>query len=261
MELNLTGKTALVCGSTAGIGKATAMELAKLGAQVVLLARNPEKLAQTLVELPRDADQKHDSMAVDFSDTDAFRAAVERLTREHQFHILINNTGGPKAGPAFEADTQAYASAFAQHLLCNQILAQGVVPGMKQAKFGRIINVISTSVKQPIENLGVSNTIRGAVANWSKTLSVELGPFGITVNNVLPGFTATDRLDDIVNSAAKRFNKSTQEARDFMTSVVPARRFARPEEIAFGIAFLCSPSASYINGINLPIDGGRTKSL
>lgn len=261
MELNLTGKTALVCGSTAGIGKATAMELAKLGAQVVLLARNPEKLAQTLVELPRDADQKHDSMAVDFSDTDAFRAAVERLTHKHQFHILINNTGGPKAGPAFEADTQAYASAFAQHLLCNQILAQGVVPGMKQAKFGRIINVISTSVKQPIENLGVSNTIRGAVANWSKTLSVELGPFGITVNNVLPGFTATDRLDDIVNSAAKRFNKSTQEARDFMTSVVPARRFARPEEIAFGIAFLCSPSASYINGINLPIDGGRTKSL
>lgn len=261
MDLNLNGKTALVCGSTAGIGKATAIELAKLGARIVLLARNPEKLAQTLAELPRDYDQKHDSMAVDFSDTTAFKAAIDALSQQFQFHILINNTGGPKAGPAFEADPQAYAAAFAQHLLCNQILVQGVVPGMKQANFGRIVNVISTSVKQPIENLGVSNTIRGAVANWSKTLSVELGPFGITVNNVLPGFTATDRLDDIVNSAAKRMNKTTQEARAFMTSVVPARRFAQAEEIAFGIAFLCSPSAGYINGINLPIDGGRTKSL
>lgn len=261
MELNLTGKTALVCGSTAGIGKATAMELASLGARIVLMARNPEKLAQTLAELPSDEDQKHDAVAVDFSDITAFKQAVDTLIQKHQFHILINNTGGPKAGPAFDADPEQYAAAFAQHLLCNQILAQGVVPAMKQAKFGRIVNVISTSVKQPIENLGVSNTIRGAVANWSKTLSVELGPYGITVNNVLPGFTATDRLDDIVNSAAKRLNKTQQEARDFMTSVVPARRFAQAQEIAYGIAFLCSPSAGYINGINLPIDGGRTKSL
>lgn len=261
MDLNLNGKTALVCGSTAGIGKATAVELANLGARIVLLARNPEKLAQTLAELPRDDDQKHDVMAVDFNDTKAFKAAIDVLSQKYQFHILVNNTGGPKAGPAFDADPQAYAAAFAQHLLCNQILVQAVVPGMKQANFGRIVNVISTSVKQPIENLGVSNTIRGAVANWSKTLSVELGPFGITVNNVLPGFTATDRLDDIVHSAAKRMNKTVQEARDFMTSVVPARRFAEPQEIAYGIAFLCSPSAAYINGINLPIDGGRTKSL
>lgn len=261
MELNLNGKTALVCGSTAGIGKATAIELASLGARIVLLARNPEKLAQTMEELPRDFDQKHDSIAVDFTDTQAFKNAVDHLSQKHQFHILINNTGGPKAGPAFEADPQQYAAAFAQHLLCNQILVQAVVPSMKQAQFGRIVNVISTSVKQPIENLGVSNTIRGAVANWSKTLSVELGPFGITVNNVLPGFTATDRLEDIVNAAAKRLNKTTEEARDFMTSVVPARRFAQAQEIAYGIAFLCSPSADYINGINLPIDGGRTKSL
>ncbi|HBB48138.1 MAG TPA: short-chain dehydrogenase [Flavobacteriaceae bacterium] len=261
MELNLTGKTALVCGSTAGIGKATALELAQLGAQIVLLARNPEKLEQTLRELPRDFDEKHDSMAVDFSDTAGFETAIAALAQKHQFHILINNTGGPAAGPAFEADPAQYAAAFAQHLLCNQILVQAVVPGMKKAHFGRIVNVISTSVKQPIENLGVSNTIRGAVANWSKTLSVELGPFGITVNNVLPGFTATDRLEDIVNSAAKRMNKTPQQARDFMTSVVPARRFAEAQEIAYGIAFLCSPSAGYINGINLPIDGGRTKSL
>ena len=261
MELNLTGKTALVCGSTAGIGKATAMELASLGARIVLMARNPEKLSETLAELPSDEDQKHDALAVDFSDIAAFKQAVDTLIQKHQFHILINNTGGPTAGPAFDADPEQYAAAFAQHLLCNQILAQGVVPAMKQAKYGRIVNVISTSVKQPIENLGVSNTVRGAVANWSKTLSLELGPFGITVNNVLPGFTATDRLDDIVNSVANRLNKTPQEARDFMTSVVPARRFAQAQEIAYGIAFLCSPSAGYINGINLPIDGGRTKSL
>lgn len=261
MELKLNGKTALVCGSTAGIGKATALELARLGAKIVLLARNSEKLTQTLSELPREFNQNHDFSAVDFNDTSAFKDAVEALTKKHQIHLLINNTGGPASGPAFEADPLEYASAFAQHLLCNQILVQAVVPSMKEAEYGRIINVISTSVKQPIENLGVSNTIRGAVANWSKTLSVELGPFGITVNNVLPGFTATDRLDDIVNSAAKRMNKSTQQAREFMTSVVPARRFAQAEEIAYGIAFLCSPSAGYINGINLPIDGGRTKSL
>lgn len=261
MELNLEGKTALVCGSTAGIGKATAIELATLGARVVLMARNPQKLEQTLKELPKTLNQNHESLAVDFSDISAFKAAAETLSKSYQIHILINNTGGPSAGPAVAADPAEYQAAFAQHLLCNQILTQALVPQMKHAKFGRIINVISTSVKQPIENLGVSNTIRGAVANWSKTLSVELGPFGITVNNVLPGFTATDRLDDIINSAAKRLNKTPEQARDFMTSVVPARRFAQASEIAYGIAFLCSTSAGYINGINLPIDGGRTKSL
>lgn len=261
MELNLEGKTALVCGSTAGIGKATAIELATLGARVVLMARNPQKLEQTLKELPTTLNQNHEFLAVDFSDSTAFKAATETLAKSYQIHILINNTGGPPSGPAFAADPAQYQAAFAQHLLCNQVLVQALVPEMKKAKFGRIINVISTSVKQPIENLGVSNTIRGAVANWSKTLSVELGPFGITVNNVLPGFTATDRLDDIVNSAAKRLNKTPEQARDFMTSVVPARRFAQANEIAYGIAFLCSTSAGYINGINLPIDGGRTKSL
>ncbi len=169
MELRLNGKTALVCGSTAGIGKATAIELASLGANIVLLARNPEKLKQTLDALPRELNQTHDFMAVDFRDTHAFKSTVEALVKKHQIHLLINNTGGPASGPAFDADPQQYASAFAQHLLCNQILVQGVVPSMKQAGYGRIINVISTSVKQPIENLGVSNTIRGAVANWSKT--------------------------------------------------------------------------------------------
>ena len=261
MDLHLNGKTALVCGSTAGIGKATALELAELGAHVILMARNADKLEKTLAELPKGPDQKHHAVRADFTDLEGFKTAVEEIRRKHQVHVLVNNTGGPPSGFAIEADPDQYAAAFSQHLLCNQILTQAVVPSMKEAKYGRIVNVISTSVKQPIENLGVSNTIRGAVANWSKTLSVELGQFGITVNNVLPGFTTTDRLDDIVTSAAKRLNKTPQEAQAFMASVVPARRFASPQEIACGIAFLCSPSAGYINGINLPIDGGRTKSL
>ena len=161
----------------------------------------------------------------------------------------------------FSADTLEFAKAFEQHLICNQILVQALVPGMKSADYGRIINIIATSVKQPIDGLGVSNTIRGAVANWSKTLANELGPFGITVNNVLPGFTATDRLADIVANAARKFNKTESEASEFMKSLVPARRFAQPGEIANAVAFLSSEAASYINGINLPVDGGRTKSL
>jgi len=182
-------------------------------------------------------------------------------TKQKNYHILINNTGGPKGGPIFSAEISEFTNAFSNHLVCNQILVQNVVPGMKEAGYGRIINIISTSVKQPIDGLGVSNTIRGAVASWSKTLANELGQFGITVNNVLPGFTATDRLDDIIANASKRFGGSHDKASDFMKSIVPARRFAQPGEIANAVAFLASEAAGYINGINLPVDGGRTKSL
>ena len=186
---------------------------------------------------------------------------IVEATHLKNYHILINNTGGPKGGPIFSAEVAVFTKAFSNHLVCNQILVQNVVPGMKEAGFGRIINIISTSVKQPIDGLGVSNTIRGAVASWSKTLANELGQFGITVNNVLPGFTATDRLEDIIGNAAKRFGGSQKEASDFMKNLVPAKRFAAPEEIANGVAFLASEAAGYINGINLPVDGGRTKSL
>ena len=261
MDLSIINKKALVCGGSAGIGRAAAIELAALGANVTLMARNPEKLKAVHDALPNNGHQSHGMVAVDFSDLEAFTSAVKQLANTEPFEILINNTGGPKGGTALAAAPKAYADAFAQHLLCNQVLVQALFPGMKAKGYGRIINVISTSVKQPIENLGVSNTIRGAVANWSKTLSTELGPFGITVNNVLPGFTQTDRLQDIVNGAATRLNKTPEEAAEFMRSIVPARRFAAPEEIAFSIAFLASPAAGYINGINLPVDGGRTKSL
>ena len=261
MNLDLKNKNAIICGSTAGIGKASAIQLAEMGATITLVARNEEKLKNTLLELPFQDGQKHNYLVADFTNPDELRKKISKAVEGKVFHILLNNTGGPKGGPIFSADISEFTNAFTQHLVCNQILTQAVVPGMKEADYGRIINIISTSVKQPIDGLGVSNTIRGAVASWSKTLANELGPFGITVNNVLPGFTATDRLDDIVGNAAKKMKKTEAEAAAFMKNLVPARRFAQPGEVANAVAFLASEAASYINGINLPVDGGRTKSL
>jgi 3-oxoacyl-[acyl-carrier protein] reductase len=261
MKLDLKGKNALVCGSSAGIGRASAELLSEQGATVTLLARNAEKLTTVLQGLSTQYGQEHQMLIADFSDPEALKREILEATLKTDFHILVNNTGGPKGGPVFSAEVAEFELAFRQHLVCNQILVQSVVPGMKQAGYGRIINIISTSVKQPIDGLGVSNTIRGAVANWSKTLANELGPFGITVNNVLPGFTATDRLDDIVANAARKMNTTEDGAREFMRKLVPARRFASPLEIAYAVGFLASEAAGYINGINLPVDGGRTKSL
>lgn len=260
MNLNLKNKNALICGSTAGIGKATAIELAALGANITLLARNEEKLKNTLSELSTNNGQNHNYLLADFSKPDSLKEILSDNINKN-YHILLNNTGGPKGGPIFNANLSEFTAAFSQHLLCNQLLVQAVVAGMKTNNYGRIINIISTSVKQPIEGLGVSNTIRGAVANWSKTLASELGPFGITVNNVLPGATATERLDQIMINVGKKIGKSPEEAREVMKSIIPARRFAKPEEIAYTVAFLASETAGYINGINLPVDGGRTKSL
>jgi 3-oxoacyl-[acyl-carrier protein] reductase len=177
------------------------------------------------------------------------------------FHVLINNTGGPKAGEAISADTAEYLRAFSNHLICNQILVQAVVDGMTKAGYGRIINIISTSVKQPLRGLGVSNTIRGAVASWAKTLATELGMFGITVNNVLPGATKTERLFSLFRTKAEASGRKLEEIEAEWLKEIPAGRFAEPEELANAVAFLASPLASYINGINVPVDGGRTGCL
>ena len=261
MKLSLTGKTALVSGSTQGIGKAAAIALAELGANVVLLARNEDSLKTVLAELPNNK-QKHTYLVADFSQPSQLKRKITDFVKEgNMVNILINNTGGPKGGAIKDATIDEFHAAFDQHLICNHILVQALYPGMIESGYGRIINVISTSVKQPLPNLGVSNTIRGAVANWSKTLASELGAFGITVNNVLPGATNTARLQSLAKIKAEQSGESIEDVLSEMGSETPMKRIAEPEEIAAAIAFLASPPASYINGINVPVDGGRTKSL
>lgn len=261
MNLDLTGKTAIVCGSTQGIGLATAQELARLGASLILVARNEEKLKAACATLLVNDVKKHTYLVADFSDPEALRTKMERFMENHSAEILVNNTGGPAGGLIHEADTTEFINAFNQHLICNHIMVQAVKAKMIAAGYGRIINVISTSVKQPLPNLGVSNTIRGAVANWSKTLANELGSYNITVNNVLPGATDTVRLKSIIENKASKTGSSYDSILNDMANASPMQRVAQPEEVANAIAFLASPAASYINGINLPVDGGRTKSL
>lgn len=262
MNLDLKNKRALVCGSTQGIGKAAAMELAAMGANVTLMARNEASLKHVKAELPNNGQQLHSYICVDFSDTVKLKELTTQfIQRNGPVHILINNTGGPAAGPANTAKTEEFVAAFSNHLLCNHILMQCCLEGMKLSGFGRIINVISTSVKQALPNLGVSNTIRAAVANWAKTLANELAPFNITVNNVLPGATATQRLSGIIQNRASKQNIDEAHVKDEMLHEIPMKRFAEATEIANAIAFLASPAASYITGINLPVDGGRTGSL
>lgn len=262
MDINLIGKDAIVCGSTQGIGKACALELASLGANVTLIARNEQKLKQVLTELDTSSDQRHHYLTADFSNHEEVKEKIQSyISTKQSIHILINNTGGPAPGDAINAEDHEFISAFSSHVLCNHHLVKAVVPRMKDVGYGRIINIISTSVKAPIPGLGVSNTIRGAVANWAKTLSRELAPFGITVNNVLPGMTKTGRLDAIIVNRAERQGITVEECENLMKENIPAKRFAEPEEVAATVAFLSSPSAGFINGINLPLDGGNTPSL
>lgn len=262
MNLDLGGKKAIVCGSTQGLGLASAQEIALLGAEVTLVARNEDKLRAAVQTLDTSRGQKHGCLVADFSDPENVRNAIQSfLSSGKTAHILVNNTGGPVGGMAINAKPEEFIAAFSSHLICNQILVQALVPGMKEAGYGRIINIISTSVKQPLKNLGVSNTIRAAVANWAKTLANELGAFGITVNNVLPGFTKTVRADYIIEAKMKETGKSEAEVMKDFVAEIPAGRIGKPEDFGAAVAFLCSPSAGYINGINLPVDGGRTGCL
>ena len=262
MNLDLQGKHALVCGGSQGIGHAAAIELAKLGADVTLLARSRDALERASAALPRvHATQTHATVAADMNEHAELRAKVEMAANTRAVQILVNNTGGPPGGPAHTAALDEFRIAFNQHIMAAQIVLQAVLSGMQTAGYGRIINVISTSVKEPIRNLGVSNTIRGAMASWAKTLATELGPSGITVNNVLPGYTKTARLEQIFADRSKATGKSEDEIAKGMLATVPLGRFAEPVEIAAVIAFLATPAAGYINGVNVPVDGGRTLSL
>ncbi len=261
MNLSLKGKTALVCGSTQGIGLASAIELSKLGATCILMARNEEALQAAVLQLNNSYEQVHYYLVADFDKPEMVKQVINDFVADHPVHILINNSGGPAGGPIVNAAEEEFINTFNRHLICNHILAKAVVPSMKAAVYGRIINIISTSVKVPLPNLGVSNTIRGAVASWSKTMANELGQFNITVNNVLPGATATQRLKSIIQNNATKKGAAVDAIEEEMKNEIPAKRFADASEIANVVAFLASPAASYINGVNIPVDGGRTGSI
>jgi 3-oxoacyl-[acyl-carrier protein] reductase len=256
----LKGKLALVCGASQGIGEASARVLAELGAEVIVLARNESKLESVVSRL---AGQGHSLIACDVNDHANLKARVENEVskRKKPIEILVNNSAGPKGGPVVDAKPEEFSAAFSQHLITNQVLAQLLTPGMKERKHGRIINIISTSVRVPIPGLGVSNTVRAAVASWAKTLSLELGPFGITVNNVLPGYTKTERLSSLLSASAQRLGKTEEQVAEEWRASTPARRFAEPEEVAAAVAFLAGPLAGFISGVSLPVDGGRIGAL
>ncbi len=262
MDLDLNGRHALVCGASQGIGRACALELAELGANVTALARRGGVLEQLTSGLPRTKpSQTHGFLVADSGDTETLAAAVQRLADANPVHILVNNSGGPPPGPAHGAHVDAFLDAYRKHLVANHVLSEIVIPGMQAAGYGRIVNIISTSVKEPIAGLGVSNTTRWAVASWAKTLATELAPFGITVNNVLPGSTSTPRIEQIVATRARNSGVDIEAMQHTMEAEIPMRRFADPSEIAAAVAFLASPAAAYITGINVPVDGGRTRSL
>lgn len=261
MDLSLKGKKALVCGGSGGIGLASAIELSLLGAECTLLARNPEKLDAAVRQLDTAANQRHSWRLADFAHPEEVGDAVSGLLKEGVFHILVNNTGGPAGGPVIEANAGAFLDAFKQHLICNQLLAQALVPGMRSAGYGRIINIISTSVKAPIRNLGVSNTTRWAVAAWSKTLATELAGSGITVNNVLPGSTLTGRLKFLFRAMAEQRNIRPEVIEKEWLAEIPMGRFGEAKEIAAMVAFLASPAAAYVTGASIPVDGGRTPGI
>lgn len=262
MNLDLSGKKAIVCGSIQGLGLATAVELALLGAEVTLMARNKKKLKEAVKSLATSYGQKHKYIVADFQEPQIVKDAIGRyFFKKNVVNILVNNTGGPKGGNAIEASAEEFLHAFNSHLICNHIMVQAVLPSMKASGYGRIVNIISTSVKEPIPGLAVSNTIRGAVASWSKTLANELGEFGITVNNVLPGYTRTARYDAIIKNKAQETESKEDEVEKNIIGSIPLKKIGSAEEFGAAVAFLCSPAASYITGINLPVDGGRLSCL
>ena len=257
MNLDLNGHRALVCGGSEGIGRATAVELAALGARVTVMARSEDKL-QDVVQSLGDG---HDYLVADFDDTAALEKLIKEKISAGGFTILVNNAGGPPGGPITAASSDDFLAAFRRHLIANQLLVQGVLTGMRERKFGRIVNIVSTSVYEPIPGLGVSNTVRAAVAGWAKTLAREVAADGVTVNNVLPGFTNTGRLEKLFNAKAEKTGQMPDAVAKAALEQVPAKRFAEPEETAAAVAFLASPAAGYITGVSLPVDGGRLHAI
>lgn len=261
MDLDLTGRHALVCGASQGIGKATAMELASLGATITLLARSPDKLAALRPILKNAGAQETHMLVADLDD----RVGLERQVKAHlemagPIQILLNNTGGPPSGPLLDAKEADFLKPYGRHLLASHLLVQTLLPGMKESGYGRIVNVLSSSVREPIPGLGVSNSIRATMASWAKTLSRELPP-GITINSILPGYVDTERLGHLETEMGLRSGKGAKAIRQGWIDATPEGRLGTPTELGSVIAFLCSPAASFVRGIVMPVDGGRLFSI
>ncbi len=260
LDINLRGRRALVGGASKGIGKACATVLASMGANVTVMARSADVLQAVVDALPCSDGQRHTLITADVQRPDELCNLVSHHVDNHGgFDIVINNTAGPAAGRIVDSNTNQLMQTFADHVLVSHQLMLILRGYMVENEWGRIINIISTSVKSPLEGLGVSNTIRGAMASWSKTLATELAPFGVTVNNVLPGATATERLSAIIERKAQ--GRSITEVEEEMLAEIPMKRFGRPEEIAAAVGFLASPAAGYITGTSIVVDGGRTRAL
>ena len=258
MKIDLTGKKALVGGSSKGIGLGIATELANSGASVCLMARNESRLKQIVDQLPNSSN--HSYLVVDFSKFEDYKIKIEKYVKNNHVDILINNTQGPPAGNSLSKNIDSYQEAF--DLLFKSVVHTSslVIPGMQKNKWGRIINVTSVSVKEPLNYLVLSNSIRSAVVAWAKSLSVDLGPDGITVNSILTGYFDTERIKELNKEKSKSLNISETEVIEKMKSLVPASRLGRPEEYGYLISFLSSDNAAYINGASIPIDGGLLKS-
>ena len=256
----LDGKTALICGASRGIGAATAKIMAKAGANVILASRSEDQLIALLNELSALGEGHHQILVMDLEDTDNIATCIQPILDNGPIHILVNNAGGPPGGPLLNASVEELAQPFTRHLHAAHTLVKLLTPGMVMANYGRIIQIVSTSVREPIPNLGVSNTLRGAMASWAKSLSRELHP-SITINNVLPGFTDTERLGSLAQSIHDRTGQSIEAIHDGWMSQVPIERLIDPLEPASVIAFLASPAAGAIRGVSLPVDGGRLRSI
>lgn len=258
---DLKDRHALVTGASAGIGRASALALAARGATVTVLSRNGEKLAALCGDLRREGATEAHALVADLEERDSLQRRVElHLATVGPIHILVNNASGPPAGPILEAAETDFIQAFGRLLMAPHLLVKLLLPGMKASGYGRIVNIISTSVREPLPNLGVSNTIRAATAAWAKTLAKELPP-GVTINNVLPGATATERLEAIERATAARTGRSLEEVKADMVRIIPEGRVADPAETAALVAFLASPEAAYLRGQSIAVDGGRMNSL
>jgi 3-oxoacyl-[acyl-carrier protein] reductase len=260
MKIELSGKKALIGGSSKGIGLGIAKQLAESGASVCLMARNKTKLKEIVSKLPSSENQNHDYLVVDFSDFDGFKIIIEQYVDKNRIDILINNTQGPPAGNSLSKDIESYQEAF--DLLFKSVVytTSLIVPKMLKNKWGRIINVTSVSVKEPLNYLVLSNSIRSAVVAWAKSLSVDVGKDGVTVNSILTGYFDTERIKDLNKEKSKSLNISEDEVLEKMKSLVPINRLGKTEEYGYLVSFLSSDKAAYINGASIPIDGGLLKS-